>query len=45
MLFFLFVLNYVKSNYFLNLTICMFNYIANANNFFYVGPWDKHGSN
>jgi hypothetical protein len=28
----------------LNLTICMLNYIANVNNFFYTGPQDRHGS-
>jgi hypothetical protein len=28
----------------LNLTICMLNYIANVNNFFYTGPRDRHGS-
>jgi len=27
-----------------NLTICILNYIANANNFFYIRPRKRHGS-
>jgi hypothetical protein len=29
--------------FFIFLNYVNFNLIANANNFFYTGPWDRHG--